>query len=51
MSKLIIKKGSPMVIKGNNIKFIDELLNILRISKLRFNNDSIIINPRYGLGE
>ena len=51
MSKLIVKKGAPIIIKGNSYKFIDELLDILRISKLRFNNEGIIINPRYGLGE
>lgn len=51
MSKLIVKKGSPMVIKGDNTKFIDELFDQLRIVKIRAIGDSLIVNPRYGLGE
>lgn len=51
MTKITISKGSPMIIKGDNNKFIQEMFNILNIVKLRFKPiKKVIINPRYELG-
>lgn len=43
-TNIIIKSKSPIIIKSNNDKFINELLDQLKVVKFKFYKNYIILN-------